>query len=164
MVKANWKLNNAWEVIRHIADPELPFLTLEDLGVVRGITSDSSGLLYIEITPTYIGCPGMTVVQETIQSELKNKGYKSTVTRSFSPPWTTDWITEKGRQKLESAGISPPQPKRIGGTIINERNPITCVRCGSMETEKISEFGASACKALYRCLSCGEPFDHFKCI
>ena len=164
MVKADWKSNKAWEVIRHIVDPELPFLTLEDLGVVRGITSESSGLLSIEITPTYIGCPGMMFIQETIQSELKKMGYKSKVTRSFSPPWTTDWITEKGRQKLERAGISAPHPKQIRGKIIKERNPITCVRCNSMETEKISEFSASACKALYRCLSCGEPFDHFKCI
>ncbi len=163
MVKIDAKAEQAWEIIRDIADPELPFLTIEDLGVLRSVGVDRDGLVNIEIAPTYIGCPGMAVIDEIIRRKLMTVGYESKVIRSFSPPWSSDWITKQGIQKLKQAGISAPLSKSSNNVGLKNGQVVACVRCGSMKTEKISEFGSSACKALYRCISCKEPFDHFKC-
>ena len=153
----------AWNALRELTDPELPFLTLEDLGVIRAIKIKNKNHV-ITISPTYIGCPAISVIETKIKSRLKKIGIDARVEKSFSPPWTTDWISSKGRKKLEEFGIAPPQLKQNGSLQDARANRVKCPQCSSFKTEKVSEFGSTACKSLYRCLDCKEPFDHFKCI
>ena len=118
----------------------------------------------VTIAPTYIGCPAISVIEEKIASELKKIGISAIIEKSFSPPWSSDWISENGRKKMEEFGISPPHPRKaetIGDSLLKE---VKCPQCTSFRTEKVSEFGSTACKSLYRCLDCKEPFDHFKCV
>lgn len=160
MNKSNEK---AWNALKELTDPELPFLTLEDLGVIRKISTENQNHV-ITISPTYIGCPAISVIEEKIKSTLRKIGLDAIVEKSFSPPWTSDWISNEGRKKLEEFGIAPPQLKRIGKVDNTESNKMKCPQCSSFRTEKVSEFGSTACKSLYRCLDCKEPFDQFKCI
>ena len=153
----------AWNALKELTDPELPFLTLEDLGVIRRIITDNHNHV-ITISPTYIGCPAISVIEEKIKNKLKKIGVDAIVEKSFSPPWTSDWISSEGRKKLEEFGIAPPQLKRKGAVGTIETNNIKCPQCSSYKTEKVSEFGSTACKSLYRCLDCKEPFDQFKCV
>ena len=153
----------AWNALRELTDPELPFLTLEDLGVIRAIKIKNENHV-ITISPTYIGCPAISVIESKIKSRLKKIGIDARVEKSFSPPWTTDWISSKGRKKLEEFGIAPPQLKKNGSLHVASAIKVKCPQCSSFSTEKVSEFGSTACKSLYRCLECKEPFDHFKCI
>ncbi len=144
-------------------------LTLADLGVLRGIHQDDEGTIVVAITPTYSGCPAMATMRADLQSRLARAGFDRVEVRTvLSPPWSTDWISEQGKRKLAEHGISPPRPAqhRAGGPVPLTLTPaprvICCPLCGSTDTERTSEFGATACKSLHRCRSCGEPFDHVK--
>ena len=153
----------AWDVLKDLTDPELPFLTLDDLGVIREIKRNDKNHV-VTIAPTYIGCPAISVIEEKIASELKKIGISPIIEKSFSPPWSSDWISENGRKKMEEFGISPPHPKDVENFSHSPAKAVKCPQCTSYKTEKVSEFGSTACKSLYRCLDCKEPFDHFKCV
>ena len=138
-----------------VPDPEIPVISLTDLGIIRHVewVGDT---LEVTVTPTYSGCPATTIINLDIETALRARGIeKLTLKRQLSPPWTTDWLTEQGRAKLEAYGIAPPQP--AGG-------PKHCPRCQSQNLERLSQFGSTPCKAQWRCKSCLEPFDYFKCI
>lgn len=155
----------AREVAASVTDPELPMLTLEDLGVLRDVRVED-GTVVVTITPTYSGCPAMATMRDDLVHRLHDHGWDDVQVRvSLSPPWSSDWITEHGRQALAEHGISPPGRAPQAPTVINllpPRRPVTCPRCSGGEVELISEFGATACKAMYRCTACLEPFDHVK--
>ena len=153
----------AWVALKDLTDPELPFLTLDDLGVIREIKRNDKNHV-VTIAPTYIGCPAISVIEEKIASELKKLGITAIIEKSFSPPWSSDWISENGRKKMEAFGISPPHPKDTKSFSRSSAKAVKCPQCTSYKTEKVSEFGSTACKSLYRCLDCKEPFDHFKCV
>ena len=155
-------------VAETVVDPELPMLTLADLGVLRDVRVEG-GTVVVEITPTYTGCPAMGVMRADLVLALHQAGFAHVDVRTvLSPAWSTDWISEEGRIKLAAAGIAPPggAPVRPAGPVPLQLGPArrhaTCPLCGSAATEEISEFGATACKALRRCRSCGEPFEHVK--
>ena len=146
-----------------IHDPEIPVLSLNDLGIVRAIEVKSpptdAGIIEVTITATYSGCPAMDWIANTIKMELKAMGYQSiTVNHSISPAWTTDWMSEQGKEKLNAYGIAPPE-KRFA----IPADGIPCPQCKSEHTRLLSEFGSTSCKALLQCQDCGEPFDYFKC-
>ena len=153
----------AWDVLRALTDPELPFLTLDDLGMIREIKRNENNLV-VTISPTYIGCPAVSVIEENIINKLKKIGVEATVEKSFSPPWSSDWISENGRKKMEEFGIAPPHSKETKSFSSFLPKKVKCPQCSSYQTEKVSEFGSTACKSLYRCLDCKEPFDRFKCV
>ena len=153
----------AWDVLRELTDPELPFLTLNDLGVIRDIKIKKDNFI-VTIAPTYIGCPALSVIEDNITGELKKVGINALIEKSFSPPWSSDWISENGRKKMEEFGISPPLLRDRTNIGDAKSKKVKCPQCSSFETEKVSEFGSTACKSLYRCLACKEPFDHFKCV
>ena len=149
-----------FELLSSVCDPEIPVLTLQDLGVLRDI-SITDGAVKVIITPTYAGCPAMEAMRADIISKLAAAGYQQvTVQQNLSPAWTTDWMSETGREKLRAYGIAPPVTTACGQPTGN----IECPQCGSSDVKLISEFGSTACKALYRCQGCLEPFDYFKCI
>ncbi len=144
-----------WKWLDEVPDPEIPVISLIDLGIIRDVQWDGDTLQVI-VTPTYSGCPATSVINLDIENALRAKGVeKIDLKRQLSPPWTTDWMTERGRKRLEDYGIAPPQP--AGG-------PEKCPRCGATDLERISQFGSTPCKAQWRCRSCLEPFDYFKCI
>ena len=146
------------ELLAEVVDPEIPVLTIADLGMVRGISADDDGGVTVAITPTYSGCPALGVIEEDIVAVLTDAGYdRVTVETVFSPAWTTDWMTEDAKRKLNEYGIAPP------GAVDAEPAPVLCPRC-SGAANLVSEFGSTACKALMVCTGCGEPFDHFKAI
>ncbi len=158
-----------WEVAARVTDPELPMVTLADLGVLRDVRVDDAGTVVVEITPTYTGCPAMGVMRADLVLALHEAGFGDVDVRTvLSPAWSTDRISEEGRRKLAAGGIAPPGrapvraagpvPLQLGGT----RRVADCPLCGSPDTEQVSEFGATACKALRRCRSCREPFEHVK--
>jgi ring-1,2-phenylacetyl-CoA epoxidase subunit PaaD len=149
-----------FDLLSVVCDPEIPVLTLQDLGVLRDI-SVHDGQIKVTITPTYAGCPALDTMRSDIETTLADAGYQQVaVVQSLSPAWTTDWMTKNGREKLRAYGIAPPASTTCG----RQTGLIECPQCGSSEVEKISEFGSTACKALYRCKDCLEPFDYFKCI
>jgi ring-1,2-phenylacetyl-CoA epoxidase subunit PaaD len=159
----------AWDVAARVTDPELPTLTLADLGVLRDVRREDDGTVVVEITPTYTGCPAMGVMRADLLHALHGAGFADVDVRTvLSPAWSTDRITEEGRRKLATAGIAPPgrAPVRTDGPVPLQlgvtRRTATCPLCGSPDTEEISEFGATACKALRRCRACREPFEHVK--
>ena len=153
-----------YELLSSVVDPEIPVLTLQDLGVLRDITVDD-GEITVTITPTYAGCPAMDAMRADIESTLADAGYlKVTVRQSLSPAWTTDWMSENGRNKLRAYGIAPPLSTTCSTTCGQPTDGIECPQCGSDAVKRISEFGSTACKALYQCQDCREPFDYFKCI
>lgn len=152
-----------------VTDPELPMVTLAELGVLRDVRTEPGGRVVVSITPTYTGCPAMDAMHDDLRARLRAAGHPDVEVRTvLDPPWTTDWITEAGRRKLAAAGIAPPgaAPRRRTGpvplTLGPVRRRVRCPRCGGDETEELSRFGATACKALYRCDRCREPFEHFK--
>ncbi|HWC22091.1 MAG TPA: 1,2-phenylacetyl-CoA epoxidase subunit PaaD [Flexivirga sp.] len=159
-------VERAWRIASEVTDPELPMLTLADLGVLRDVRQDDDGTIVVAITPTYTGCPAMATMRDDLVHRLTDAGFSSVRVRvQLSPPWTTDWITDEGRKALSDNGISPPgQAPRgpISLQLAPTRRAIHCLQCGSGDTEVTSEFGSTACKALYRCRACGEPFDHVK--
>jgi ring-1,2-phenylacetyl-CoA epoxidase subunit PaaD len=150
-----------------VTDPELPMLTLADLGVLRSV-SEEDGRVVVAITPTYTGCPAMDTMRDDLEHALVSAGYSDVEIRTqLSPAWSSDWISAAGREKLASAGIAPPgaAPRRSGPIPLTLTAPVsrvTCPHCGSPDTEEQSRFGATACKALRRCRACLEPFEHVK--
>ncbi len=157
-----------WDVAATVVDPELPMLTLADLGVLRDVQVADDGAVVVDITPTYSGCPAMATMRDDLVRRLQEEGYDDVRVRvALHPAWTTDWITPQGRAALADAGISPPGPApRHEGAVVLQlaptRRAVTCPRCGSADVELTSEFGSTACKAMYRCRACLEPFDHVK--
>ncbi|SFT73021.1 ring-1,2-phenylacetyl-CoA epoxidase subunit PaaD [Lishizhenia tianjinensis] len=153
-----------WELLEHVSDPEVPVLTIVDLGVVRGVEVKGEEVS-VTITPTYSGCPAMQVIEEDIRETLKNEGLeKVTVQTVLSPAWTTDWLTENGRRKLKEYGIAPPQDEVDKSVLFSDPVVVPCPKCDSKNTKMVSQFGSTACKAHYQCLDCQEPFDYFKCL
>jgi ring-1,2-phenylacetyl-CoA epoxidase subunit PaaD len=160
---------DARAVAETVTDPELPMLTLADLGVLRDVRTEDDGTVVVEITPTYSGCPAMGVMRADLVHALHRAGFRDVDVRTvLSPAWSTDWISDEGRQKLAAGGIAPPgtAPVRSPGPVPLQLGPprrtAVCPQCGSPDTAEQSEFSATACKALRRCRSCGEPFEHFK--
>ncbi|WP_306045761.1 1,2-phenylacetyl-CoA epoxidase subunit PaaD [Nioella sp. MMSF_3534] len=148
-------VDQVWEWLDAVPDPEIPVISLVDLGIIRDVAWQGDTLC-VALTPTYSGCPATSVIEMDVETALRGHGIeKLELKRQISPPWTTDWLTEKGRAKLEDYGIAPPQP--AGG-------PSRCPQCHSTNLERISQFGSTPCKATWRCRDCLEPFDYFKCI
>jgi ring-1,2-phenylacetyl-CoA epoxidase subunit PaaD len=158
-------VDNCWAYLDEVADPEVPVLSIIDLGIVRDLFVDSAiGSVRVVITPTYSGCPAMDVIAMQIRMCLLSKGAKQVlVENQISPSWTTDWMTEKGKEKLEAYGIAPPKRKSSNPLALFEEDTVTCPKCKSDDTILTSQFGATSCKALYKCNHCKEPFEHFKC-
>ncbi len=154
-----------WEVLENVTDPEIPVLTVTDLGIVRDVKLQDNGGVEVIITPTYSGCPAMNTIEINIRAVLQEHGYENVeVTTVLHPAWTTDWMSEAGRRKLKEYGIAPPVDGTADkGTLFAEQPTVACPQCGSTHTELVSQFGSTACKSLYRCLDCREPFDYFKC-
>lgn len=152
------------QILERITDPEIPVLSVVDLGIIREIIPMPAGW-EIKISPTYSGCPAMNLIAMQIKMELASEGFAPVmVTEVLSPAWTTDWMSDHGKRKLEDYGIAPPvNEKRVKTMLFGKKPVVPCPRCGSKETALISEFGSTACKSLMRCLSCLEPFDYFKC-
>jgi ring-1,2-phenylacetyl-CoA epoxidase subunit PaaD len=152
----------AWEVAAGVVDPEIPVLTIADLGVLRDVTINH-GCVEVAITPTYSGCPAMNMIKFEIELALECGGFPNSKVRTvLSPAWTTDWMSEDGRRKLREYGIAPPQAASSRRALFGVEQ-VKCPQCGSGDTEVLSEFGSTSCKALWRCKSCREPFDYFKC-
>jgi len=154
-----------WRALQAVQDPEIPILSIVDLGIVRHVRWDESDRLHVGLTPTYSGCPATDVIRGSVERALSRAGFaEARVDSVLSPPWTSDWLSEEGRRKMAAFGIAPPaesvsSPKRLFGSAV-----VACPKCGSTHTEKVSEFGSTPCKAHYRCTDCLEPFDYFKCI
>ncbi|HVZ98010.1 MAG TPA: 1,2-phenylacetyl-CoA epoxidase subunit PaaD [Chitinophagaceae bacterium] len=158
----NIEVQKIRQLLENVSDPEIPVLSVTDLGVVRDIHVNNNNV-EIFITPTYSGCPAMDMISMNIKLELLAHGYKNMkVTQVLSPAWTTDWISENGKKKLKDYGIAPPEGKSFDKTSL-ENLKVECPHCGSSNTKPISEFGSTSCKALFQCTDCGEPFDYFKC-
>lgn len=154
-----------YKYLGEINDPEVPALSIIDLGIVRDVKMNDDELEVI-ITPTYTGCPAMDLITTTIRIQLATLGFKKVkVTQVLSPAWTTEWMSEEGKRKLKEYGIAPPNPKQqvCDQKLFAEAEAVQCPHCNSYRTHRISEFGSTACKALYQCDDCKEPFDYFKC-
>ncbi len=152
----------AWAVSCAVADPELPVVTIGDLGIVRAVNIDARGCVHVVLTPTYSGCPATAVIRDDVVRGLRDAGFEHVEARTaLAPAWTTDWITEDGRRKLSEHGIVPPSgassQRRVDVALA-----MRCPRCGSLDTKLVSRFGSTACQAMYRCTSCLEPFDAIK--
>ncbi len=152
---------------RSVTDPEMPMLTLDDLGVLRAVEVDDDGLVTVAITPTYSGCPAMATMRDDLVRTLRDAGLDASVRVTLTPAWSSDWITERGRAALRRHGLSAPGPAPVHGgpvplTLRPARRDTQCPQCGSAAVELTSEFGPTACKALYRCTACLEPFEHVK--
>ncbi len=158
----------AWAAAASVTDPELPVLTLADLGVLRDVSVTEAGAGHVLLTPTHSGCPAMAAMRADVVRRVRAAGFQEvTVGVSLAPAWSSDWISERGRQALLEAGTSPPGPAaRPAGhvplTLVHIRREVRCPRCGSDEVALTSEFGSTACRAMYRCVACLEPFDHLK--
>ncbi len=150
------------ELVRDIEDPELPHVTIGDLGIVRSVTVDGPTATVL-LTPTYTGCPATEQISDDVTAIVRAAGYEPDVRMVMSPAWSTDWITERGHERLRAAGIAPPPPAPEPGTVPVDL-PVACPRCGSRRTRLISQFGATACKASYVCSACTEPFEFFKAL
>lgn len=147
-----------------VPDPEIPVLTLSDLGVVRAVRAEN-GTLVVDLSPTYIGCPAVLAIELAVEAELRKSGFADVrINRVLSPAWSTDDITADGREKLRAYGIAPPLRAKGKAALLFADDVIACPRCASTSTRKVSEFGSTACKAHWKCEACGEPFDYFKCI
>jgi ring-1,2-phenylacetyl-CoA epoxidase subunit PaaD len=146
-----------------VADPEIPVLSIADLGIVRDVTVGDT--VTVSLTPTYSGCPATEVIEQSVIDALRGHGIEHvSIERVLAPPWTTDWISEEGREKLRAYGIAPPERAAGKRELLHGSRVIACPRCGSETTELVSEFGSTACKASYKCTECLEPFEYFKCI
>ena len=149
------------EVVAAVLDPEVPVLTIEDLGILRDVTVDEAGHVDVTITPTYSGCPAMDAIRADVVRALAAEGHHDVEVRLvLSPAWTTDWMSDAGRRKLAEYGIAPPRPTGDGPVLVGLS--LRCPQCGSPDTRELSHFGSTACKSLWVCNACREPFDHFK--
>ena len=152
----------AWDAAASVVDPEIPVLTIADLGVLRDVALTGDHV-EVAITPTYSGCPAMNMIALEIELALERAGFRRPTVRTvLSPAWTTDWMSEEGRRKLRNYGIAPPQASNSRRALFGEQ-AVACPQCSSEDTELLSEFGSTSCKALWRCKACREPFDYFKC-
>lgn len=154
-----------WKLMEQVSDPEIPVLTILDMGIVRDIQIDEDGNPEVTITPTYSGCPAMDMIGVEIRAVLQENGFEqANVKTVLSPAWTTDWMSEEGKKKLKAYGIAPPEGTVIDKSVLfAEPKAIECPHCGSRNTKMLSQFGSTACKAMYQCQDCKEPFDYFKC-
>ena len=160
----NSTLNEIQEILKSVSDPEIPVLTIEDLGIIKEIEIENKEVT-VTITPTYSGCPAMDVIGDDIKSALQKAGYTGKIKLVLSPAWTTDWISESGRKKMKDYGIAPPMDASMDKrALLHGERIVKCTRCGSTNTKLISQFGSTACKALFQCQDCHEPFDYFKCL
>jgi ring-1,2-phenylacetyl-CoA epoxidase subunit PaaD len=151
-------------ILEQVSDPEIPVLSIMEMGVVRSAIIENN-IVKVEITPTYSGCPAMDVIGDDIQKALLDAGYQSKIDLILAPAWTTDWITPKGRNALEEYGIAAPlDPIADKEALLDEKRIVKCTNCGSQNTKLVSQFGSTACKALFKCDDCQEPFDYFKCL
>ncbi|MFC8871056.1 1,2-phenylacetyl-CoA epoxidase subunit PaaD [Streptomyces sp. NPDC057148] len=166
MVTALLDARRARHIAEQVPDPELPMLTLADLGVLRDVEVTRDGAVVASLTPTYSGCPAMSEMRADVAARLRAAGYDRVEIRTvLDPPWTSDWITESGRRKLAEHGIAPPgaAPRGPVPLVLSPTRPaVPCPRCGSRDTEETSRFAATSCKALWRCRACREPFEHVK--
>lgn len=154
-----------WDILETVTDPEVPVLTIMDLGIVRDVKITDEAIEVV-ITPTYTGCPAMDMIAMNIKLALAEHGFKNVrITSVLSPAWTTDWMSEEGKRKLKEYGIAPPNPKQqvCTDSLFAANEGVQCPLCNSYHTHRVSEFGSTACKALYQCDDCKEPFDYFKC-
>lgn len=161
-------VERAWTVLEQLTDPEIPVVTLRELGILRDIRESADGLEVV-ITPTYSGCPAMGQIEDDVYATLQEAGIEARVVTQLAPAWTTDWMTDEAKEKLREYGIAPPHTRPAGSSSVMQfmRRPVeaeavACPRCSSTNTVVSSQFGSTACKALYRCLDCLEPFDYFK--
>jgi ring-1,2-phenylacetyl-CoA epoxidase subunit PaaD len=155
----------AWKVLEAVGDPEIPALSLVDLGLIRFVRDRPDGRLEIGLSPTYTGCPATAVIRRLVEDALAAAALDARCTTVLSPPWTSDWITPGGRRKLEECGIVPPRETVSSmSAVLRGDKPLDCPHCHSVDTERLSEFGSTPCKALHRCRDCLEPFEYFKCI
>lgn len=167
----------AWAVLEQVPDPEIPVVSIRELGILREVNTRSDGHLEVVITPTYSGCPAMGQIEDDVRAALAGAGIAADIVTRLGPAWTTDWITEPGRAKLRAFGIAPPQPTQAHSPASPQNSSaaqvlqfmrrsaasvVDCPHCGSDNTTETSHFGSTACKALYKCLDCLEPFDYFK--
>ena len=158
-------IRQIWSLMEQVNDPEVPVVSVADLGIIRDVRAYGDGVEVV-LTPTYSGCPAMDVIRMNIRMVLLEHGYNNiTLTTVLSPAWTTDWMSERGKDKLKAFGIAPPLPVQqfCRPALFGREEAIECPHCHSYHTTRISEFGSTACKALYRCEDCQEPFDYFKC-
>lgn len=156
-----------WKTLETVMDPEVPALSVIDLGIVRKVSVTETGGVDVDVTPTYSGCPATDLINAIIKAAIETSGFDDvTIHTVLSPAWTTDWISEDGRKKLKEYGIAPPVGQAATGkaALFGVSPDVGCPQCDSKNTEQVSEFGSTACKAMYRCLDCGEPFEYFKCI
>jgi ring-1,2-phenylacetyl-CoA epoxidase subunit PaaD len=163
------RAERAWKVLDGVLDPEVPVVSVRDLGIVRDVIDGDDGVVTVVVTPTYSGCPATEVIEQSIVAALEAEGLGPVrIEMRRAPAWTTDWMSQAGRRKLREYGIAPPGPVAASAVaplrfVPRARpTPLACPRCDSTDTERIAAFGATACKALWRCRACGEPFEHFK--
>jgi ring-1,2-phenylacetyl-CoA epoxidase subunit PaaD len=156
------------ELVGQVADPEIPVLSIEDLGILGDVAVDDRGHVEVTITPTYSGCPALDTIRDDVVRTLAEHGYADASVRTvLAPAWTTDWMSQAGRDKLAAFGIAPPGPRPTGPVLVqltSAPGPLSCPRCGSADTREVSRFGSTACKAHWTCRACLEPFDHFKAL
>lgn len=152
-----------WQILKEVPDPEVPVLNLLDLGIIRDVRFNEDEIEVV-VTPTYSGCPATSMINMSIKLKLIEKGFNNIkITNQLSPAWTTDWMTEEGKQKLKAYGIAPPVYSRNSDELFSKTDEVECPLCNSKHTHLVSQFGSTACKALYQCDDCKEPFDYFKC-
>jgi ring-1,2-phenylacetyl-CoA epoxidase subunit PaaD len=164
-LERNRLLVAAWNAASSVPDPEIPVVTVSDLGILRSVDVDDEGRATAFVTPTYSGCPATRLIEQMVLEALQRAGFADSHVESvLSPAWTTDWISAEGREKLRRFGIAPPQNAANSKLALFGETAVRCPHCNNERTERISEFGSTPCKALYRCISCREPFDYFKCL
>jgi ring-1,2-phenylacetyl-CoA epoxidase subunit PaaD len=165
VTRATIEEKKIWSILETVTDPEVPVLTITDLGIIREVKINNDEIEVV-ITPTYTGCPAMDMIAMNIKMALLENGYHNIkITSVLSPAWTTDWMSEDGKRKLKDYGIAPPNPGQpvCNNDLFAPAEAVQCPHCNSYHTHRISEFGSTACKALYQCDDCKEPFDYFKC-
>jgi ring-1,2-phenylacetyl-CoA epoxidase subunit PaaD len=159
-------IEKAWQVLSTVPDPEIPVISIVELGVVRAVRMEAEQLV-VDITPTYAGCPALEQMRSDAQLALQAAGFNATIRTVLSPAWSSSWLNDESREKLRAYGIAPPHLQAVNGTkplqfYVPSNYKPACPQCASRNTERLSEFGSTACKALYRCIACREPFDYFK--
>ncbi len=154
-----------YSILKDVSDPEIPVLSIVDMGVVRSAKLLDNNRVKVEITPTYSGCPAMDVIGDDVKKAFQDKGYQAEVKLILSPAWTTDWMTDEAKQALKEYGIAPPMDATADKeALLGNKRIIECPQCGSTNTKLVSQFASTACKAMFQCEDCKEPFDYFKCL